>query len=209
MHTSRAFLLAIATLSTSVAFAQSSPSILFSYPVAQVQPLNTVTPSALFGSTQVALSAELVGALGSLGVTPGAIFPTTIIAGTASFPIVSGAIELNTAKGEINHSGGLTLTAGTTRVRLTSFLIDTTGTAPVLTGLVAANDSVVGRVPLFNLAPTGLTLPLKPGGGTLNEVKLTLTQTAATALNAIFSVSAFTAGFPIGSAQVNVFSAGG
>jgi hypothetical protein len=204
-----AIALASLSLFASAAQAQLRPSILDSY-LAPNSPVGNInTPGALFGSTRVALGSVFVGALGSLGVTPGVIFPTTIEGGVANFPIESGILELATAKGEINHSGGLTLSAGGTTVRLTSFLIDTTGAAPVITGLVAANDAVVGRIPLFNLIPEGLTLPLSAGAGALRGVRVELNETAAGALNAVFGVTAFTAGFPIGTAEVNVFSAGG
>lgn len=203
--------LAALALLSPLALAQNAvrPSILDSYPAPVVTAPNANTPSALFGTTQVALGGTFVGALNTLGVTPGVIFPTQIVNGVATFPIESGTIELATAKGEINHSGGLTLTAGTTKVRLTSFLIDTTGAAPVITGLVAANDAVVGRIPLFDLVPQGLTLPLRAGAGALQNVNVELNATAAEALNAVFGVTAFSGGFPIGVATVNVFSAGG
>jgi len=160
------------------------------------------------GKTSVKLSAEFAGALESLGVTAGVIDPSRVHGGSVTFPVTGGAVDLATARGEIAHSGGLTLSAGGTEVRLQSFTIDTTGSAPVLTGLVVVNDGLLGRVPLFDLQlPSGITLPLKPsenGKLRINDVGVTLTSVAADALNGIFGVTAFTPGFNIGTANVKV-----
>ncbi len=157
------------------------------------------------GITTVKLSGTFTSALQSLNVTPGTVAPTRIRNGSAWFPVTGGAIDLDTAAGNIIHSGGLTLEAGGIKVSLQSFIIDTTGAAPVLTGLVAVNDKLLGRVPLFNLAlPSGFTLPLKPEGRfvELKGVGVTLTSQAAGALNGVYSVSAFAAGLDIGTADV-------
>jgi hypothetical protein len=158
------------------------------------------------GRTSVTLSSTFVNALGSLGLTPGTVNPTRLVNGVVDFPITSGAIELDNASAQILHSGGLTLTKGSTKVVLESFIIDTTGSAPVITGLVVDNGKLLGRVQLFDLAlPSDVTLPLQPecGSITLNGVVVTLDGTAASALNGIFNANgAFTSGFPIGTAQV-------
>jgi hypothetical protein len=159
------------------------------------------------GQTSVKLSAAFAGALASLGVTAGVVDLSRLFGGSVTFPVTGGAVDLATARGEIAHSGGLTLSAGGTEVRLQSFTIDTTS-APVLTGLVVVNDGLVGRVPLFDLQlPSGITLPLKPsenGKLRLKDVGVTLTSVAAGALNQIFHVKAFTSGFNIGTANVKV-----
>lgn len=126
-----------------------------------------------------------------------------IRAGQARFPIPAAEIDLNTASGEVWHTGGLALSAGNTRVELTLFIIDTTVSgAPVLTGLVKANETVVGRLPLFNLVLPALPLPLEVNRIlTIPDVKLTLSEEAAGALNSVFNVTAFTEGFDIGVAH--------
>ena len=159
------------------------------------------------GRTLVKLSAEFIGALQSLGVTAGVVDPSRVYGGSVTFPVTGGAVDLATARGEIAHSGGLTLSAGGTEVRLQSFTIDTTS-APVLTGLVVVNDGLLGRVPLFDLQlPSGITLPLKPsdnGKLRLKDVGVTLSSAAAGALNQVFKVTAFKGGFNIGMANVKV-----
>ena len=70
------------------------------------------------------------------------------------------------------------------------------------------NGTLVGRLVLFNLIlPSGLSLPLKTEGPLLNlkDVKVELSSTAAAALNSVFDVKAFTAGFDIGTADVFSF----
>jgi hypothetical protein len=161
-----------------------------------------------FGRTSVALSSGFVSALHTLGLTPGVVRPSDLEDGKVAFPVTGGVIDLQTARGEISHSGGLTLTAGSTEVLLQSFTIDTTGSSPVLTGLVVVDDKLVGRLPLFNLQlPAGLSLPLKPsaeGVLRLKGVGVTLTSTAAAALNGVFKTNALAGGFEIGTANVYI-----
>lgn len=166
------------------------------------------TKTIAFGRTSVSLSSGFVSALQSLGLTPGVVQPSELEEGKVTFPVTGGALDLQTARGEISHSGGLTLTAGSTEVRLQSFTIDTTGSSPILTGLVVVNNKLVGRLPLFNLQlPAGLTLPLKPSGEgvlRLKGVGVTLTAPAAAALNGVFKTNALKGGFGIGTANVHL-----
>jgi hypothetical protein len=166
------------------------------------------TVSTLGGDTRVTLSSTFLGALDSLGVAASPSFPATIRNGNARFPIPTGEIDAETFKGEIVHNGGLNLRAGALTVNISSFVIDTTGSAPVLTGLVKANDSLVGRIPLFDLALGSAPQTQsygRYGNLRINDVAVTLNAEAASALNSAFGVTAFTAGIPIGTARVNTF----
>jgi hypothetical protein len=163
------------------------------------------------GATEVALYASFVDALGSLGVTPGNVLPGSLIPTTNSakvaFPIPTGELDADGPKLEILHSGGLTLTAGTTRVALTSFIIENLGGNLRLTGIVKANDTIVGRIPLFRVVLTQAPEVITASDGTahlsIKGARLSLTQSAANALNGVFKVTAFTSGFPIGVARVS------
>lgn len=162
------------------------------------------------GSTAVRLSPGFVNALGSLNVTPGTVGSGRLSEGIVSFPISGGAIDLGTVKTEIIHKGGLSLQAGNTRVELTDFIITTLGDKPVLTGLVTVNDSLLTRLPLFDLGLPPVTPPLQPVPGekrsvTIPSVSVTLTAEAAAALNQVFGIQAFTPGFGIGTARVRTF----
>jgi hypothetical protein len=167
------------------------------------------TVNTLGGDTRVQLSGDLVGALTSLGVSVRASYPARLRGAQASFPIPGGELDLGTLKGEVDHAGGLTLRAGGTEVNLSSYTIDTTGAAPVLTGLVKVNDSVFGRLPLFDIglvgAPVVRGLHARAGSVQLDNVQLTLNADAAAALNAVFNVDAFQAGLPIGTARVQTY----
>lgn len=158
------------------------------------------------GYTLVEFLPEFVGALTTLGIAPSKNLPGTLYQRIGFFPIVGGRIDAATARGEIPHSGGLKLTKGATQVILTDFIIDTAGTAPRLTGIVTANGSIVGRIPLFNLALPAISLPLTlPPGPEILLVegsRMSLTQDAATALNGVFGTTAFVPGFEIGIASV-------
>lgn len=107
------------------------------------------TVNTFAGNTEVTLSSQFVGALTSLQIAPSAEFPGRLVGGLASFPVDAGEFDAGTAKGEIIHTGGLNLRRGATTVTIAAFTIDTTGTQLVLTGIVKANDSIVGRIPLL------------------------------------------------------------
>lgn len=159
------------------------------------------------GYTLVEFLPEFIGALGSLQIAPTKVLPATLYQRIGYFPITGGRIDAATAKGEVPHSGGLALTRGNTQVVLSDFIIDTASGTPKLTGLVTANGSVAGRVPLFDIAlPPGIALPLTlPPGPEILLIegnRLTLTADAAVALNALFTTTAFVPGFAIGIASV-------
>jgi hypothetical protein len=170
---------------------------------------NTVT--AISGSTNVALSASFLSALQSLDVTAGVVYPTVISSSAiANFPVSSGAIDLDTSLGNIDHQGGLTLSAGKTTVAIQDFIIDTTGKTPVITGLAIANGTLVGRITLFDLAfPKSFSLPIKLTDKELiylTSIGVTLDASAASTLNAEFGTSAFKAGMSIGTACVSALT---
>lgn len=157
------------------------------------------------GVTSVTLSSAFVDALTSLSVTPGTVAPTELEHGRVSFPVIGGALDLATAKGNILHSGGLTLNAGDNHVALQSFIIDTTAT-PVITGLVSVNGMLVGRIPLFDITlPPGFSVPLSPDGWVLQlkGVGLTLDPVAAMDLSGVFKTTV-PGGLSIGTANVTI-----
>jgi hypothetical protein len=158
------------------------------------------------GRTTVALSTDFLGALTTLNVRPSVVGQGRLMGTLLSFPITQGSLNAANARGEVFHTGGLQLAAGTTTVQLLNFTIDTMGNSPVLTGLVVANGAVVGRIPLFALRlPATFTPPVRPASGVFVElpgVAVELGAEAATALNGAFGVNAFRQGFGIGTATV-------
>jgi hypothetical protein len=155
------------------------------------------------GETSVKLDPALVNALGTLNVSAKGL-GTDLSDGIAEFQITGGAADLDTTKVEIIHSGGLSLKSGSTTVDLTDFIITNLGDRAILTGLVTINQDLVTRAPLFDLKIGGVEVSGDRTRSTLDleNVAVTLTSEAANTLNQAFKVSAFTAGFTVGTAEV-------
>jgi hypothetical protein len=172
------------------------------------------------GQTTVELSSEFLTAARTLGVNLAAVSggqlrsrngKTSIV-----FPVTQGNVDLGTLRLEVLHSGGLTISAGATRVTLAQFNIENLVNGVLrLKGIVTAGDSIVGEVPLFDLTltenpsarPSNLVRSDIALGGVLRltNVRVSLTAEAATALNGAFSVSAFARGLNIGTATIDAF----
>lgn len=164
------------------------------------------------GETTVVLCDSFLNSLKSLGLAYGVVAPTQLNGTTVNFPINGGAIDLQTALGNIGHNGGLTLSAGGTTVALENFTIDTTGSAPVITGIVVANGALSGRITLFDLAlPSDFTTPIKLDDAVLTNlrnVSVTLDAAGAAALNSAFHTNALSGGLKVGTARVRAFTNG-
>lgn len=150
------------------------------------------------GSTDLTLDPGTAEALTSLGVTAAPIGPATALpSGALSFPITGGLADTSSFAGRIGHSGGISLTAGSTTVELTDFTINVDGD-PDLTAKVGD-----ARVSILSLDLSNLEAGVKGQKITLANVTAKLTAAAADALNAAFGVSAFTEGLVLGTATVN------
>jgi hypothetical protein len=150
-----------------------------------------------FGSTSLKLDPGAVSALTGLGVTPAPIAPATATAADElAFPITNpfaGTLRF----GVIHHSGGISLTAGSTSVALTDFDIDLLrrqlsarigDTRAAILSLDFARARVVYRAGTLRIGPVGATVT--PG--------------AAAALDGAFGLPAGTvpAGLKLGDATV-------
>ncbi|MBY4127309.1 hypothetical protein HQO83_02755 [Rhodococcus fascians] len=166
--------------------------------------------------TAVALDPGFLGALTTLGLTPGVVGTATLADGSIRFPITGGDVkywEPGTVdpyvQGEINHDGsGLSLTAGETVVELTNFDIDP-GTS-LLTGDVSVNgEEAAADAVLFDL--DGRTLqPLATGPDNtaiLQGTQVKISETAAGLLNDTFKTDAVTPGLLVGVATITVKTA--
>jgi hypothetical protein len=164
---------------------------------------------------RVVLAGSFVSALGTLGVTPGGLETgnLTVSGGvaTATFGIPSARIDGSNLRLQILHTGGLSLRAGSTFVRLSDFIVENLAGGPRLTGLVTVNETIVGRIPLFTITLGGApevksfdsTTDLGTAGTIVIRGRLNLTDTAARALNGVFGVTAFVRDFLIGEATVS------
>lgn len=165
--------------------------------------------------TQVKLDTGFTGALKTLGLTPGVIGTAALDAstGTLKFPITGGNVDYYDPKasyrpyvqGVIDHNGsGISLTAGSTVVKLTDFVIDP-GTSR-LTGSVQVGDGQVAKdVYIFNL--DGSTLkPLQTEGtnAVLEGTTVKISPDAAKLLNSTFKTTAVTDQLVVGIAKITV-----
>jgi hypothetical protein len=148
------------------------------------------------GSTALQLDPDAAAALQSLGVTAGVVDPATAGSDGLNFPITGGKVNATSFAGSIRHSGGISLTAGSTVVELTDFTINVDD-APDLTALVGGQ-----RVSILSLDLSGLQANVKGRRITLSGVVGNLTAEAATALNQAFNVTAFSEGLTLGTATV-------
>ena len=142
---------------------------------ARPEPVASLAAIPAGGSTAVALDADFVAALGTLGLTPGIVGDATLADGSVSFPITGGTVTLFDkdsgyrpyVQGTLLHqNSGLSLTAGGTTVELTNFTVDP-GTPSRLFGDVAVNgEQAVASAPLFDLDGSTLNPPAMEGTAT-------------------------------------------
>ncbi len=150
------------------------------------------------------------GVLVSHGVLPLPVGPATVapkfgpdgLSLRYGFPITGGRVDAATLAGFINHSGGLRFVniANGHTLTLTQFRIRISDN-PGLTAEVNRDPSL--RVRILNLGLGHAKVAMHPPIVRVSNVKATLTQTAASALNDALGVSFFSRGITLGTAQVN------
>ncbi|MET0819937.1 MAG: hypothetical protein ABWY58_03155 [Aeromicrobium sp.] len=148
------------------------------------------------GYTQVVVAPAVYDLVTGAGISPAPLdgakaypYKGTL---AANFPITG--YSLGSLR--IKHSGGISLTAGAATIELRNFYIDL-GRGRV-SGVVNGTVGNVGRVDLFKIRFSD--------NARLGLVKLTLTDTAAGALNATFGVNAFAENATFGYATPRPFS---
>jgi hypothetical protein len=149
------------------------------------------------GATTLALSDDAAGALQSLGITLGVLKPARAGDDGVAFPITAGKLNAKTYAGRIKHVGGLSLSRGSTVVKLRNFWIDV-DKSPSLTARVGSS-----RVEILDLDLSDAKISKSGRKLTIAGVKATLTDDAAAALNGAFSTDAFKEGLSIGEATVS------
>jgi hypothetical protein len=163
----------------------------------------TAIPSLSGVGTSVTLDGGTAAALTSLGVSIAPSGSATFDGATSTitFPITSGYAEIHSdlgfkpgwILGSIEHAGsGFTLSAGSTKVALSDFIVDPGNS--ILYGTVGATP----MVPLLDLDGTAVKVGTEGGNVTLDGTVAKLTATAAGALNKAFNVDAIKAGTPLG-----------
>lgn len=184
-------------------------AMMLAIPAAQAQKTEPIEG----GRTAVTLASGFATTLSGLGVKLNTSGACEHRHGSINFPVIGGAIDLDTGIAEVLHGGGLNLTvttsSGTTEVQLLDFIVDTTGSSPVITGLVSVNGTLSSRAVIFDLTLPAITLPLTPEHSTIQfeSVGVALDAAAATALNTAFGLTgsnALTAGTAVGTANVTL-----
>ena len=164
--------------------------------LAVAAPAGAATVNLAGGSTTLKLDAGTAKALKGLGVSVTPIKPAKAGSKGVSFPITGGSIDTATAAGTIEHSGGLQLRAGSTRVRLTSFTIGVDRTPAIS---VKAGKA---RLTAFSLSLAKAKVARAGLGTTVSGVAVRLSAKGAAALNKAFGVKAFKRGLRVGTATV-------
>jgi hypothetical protein len=156
------------------------------------------TELARTGGTGLEIDPGALQALASQGITPGVVEPATLTGATATFPITGGRADLDLGAGVVRHAGGISLTKGSTVVRLTEFDIRL-GAAPQL---FAAINGGAQKAAILDLDLSGAATDVDGRSITVGNVVARLTQGAADALNQAFATTAFSGGLVIGRATV-------
>ncbi len=172
-------------------------------------PPDTVTaiPALTGVGTTLTLDAGTAAALTSLGVKVAPEGSATASGSSVTFPITSGYVEIHSNKhhrpgyieGSIEHYGsGLTLTAGTTTVTLSDFVVD-----PGDSLLYASVNGVPDKSPLLQLDGRKVTVSKDDSGDVvLNGTIANLTSSAASALDSAFGTQAIKGGTPLGTVHL-------
>jgi hypothetical protein len=149
------------------------------------------------GGTTLKLAPATAAALADSGVTVAPLRPARVRGGGVRFPIEGGSIGPANARGRIDHSGGLALAAGGTRVALRSFRVHVGTRRAILTARAGGE-----RLTVLSLSLDQAKLTRNGLGTVVRGVRALLSGQAAKALNAAFGTDLFAKGLPIGRVTV-------
>ena len=158
------------------------------------------------GTTSVTTASGIAVALFKNGIVPVATLPGREVikyrhgqvAAKFGFPVTGGKVTLSPLGGYITHSGGILFIDLATgkKVKVSDFVISLTHGN--LTGIVNGNPKA--RVALFNLSLAHATLKASKHSVRASGIVVTLTKTAASALDAALGTKLFGAGLKLGTA---------
>ena len=167
----------------------------------------TAIPALTGVGTTLNLNAGTAAALTGLGVKVAPEGSATVSGSAVTFPITSGYVEIHSNKhhrpgyieGSIEHYGsGLTLTAGTTVVTLSDFVVD-----PGDSYLYGSVNGVPDKTPLLQLDGRAVRVSTNGSGDVvLDGTVANLTSGAATALDSAFGTQAIKGGTPLGTVHL-------
>ncbi len=158
------------------------------------------------GTTTVTTGSGIAVALFKNGIVPVATRPAREVVKYRhgqvgvkfAFPVTGGKVSLSPLGGSIRHSGGIVFIDLSTgkKIRVSDFVISLTHGN--LTGIVNGNPGQ--RVALFNLSLAHATLKAGQHSVRASGIGVSLTKTAASALDAALGTSLFSPGLKLGTA---------
>ena len=159
------------------------------------------------GHTSLSTAPGIAAALLGHGIVPIATLPGTEGASIGSagvtvrftFPVTGGKVNLQKLTGTIGHQGGILFVDPATgkQILVSNFVINLK--QALLTAEVNGNPSV--RVPLLRLGLGHIAVQAGRHYVRVSGIVARLTKTAASALNATFGTTLFTAGLELGTAS--------
>ncbi len=162
------------------------------------------------GDTSVTTAPGIAAALLGHGIVPLATLPGTQgaqiggggVAVRFTFPVTGGWLNAAQLRGTIWHQGGILFLAPATgkQIEVSDFVISVH--QGVLTAEVNGNPKV--RVPLLRLSLAHATIQAGRHYVRISGIVLTLTKTAASALDSTFGTTLFTAGLELGTASTTL-----
>ena len=186
-------------------FVQYAIALAFTLSVALVKPslAQSLTPIGS-GVTTLRFTPTFESSLTTSGLAPGAVEESSLLDGLFIFPVVEGAIDIDTARADIMHGGGVELLGQSLNVTFINLIVDTTSAAPQVTADLVVNNALVVRIPLFDVQLPPLTLPLDTRSGRVSipATTVTLRSEAAEILNRILATTNFTGGQPVGTSEM-------
>jgi hypothetical protein len=182
-------------------------TLVFSVSVITAQPLFAQSNTSIgSGATTLRFAPTFESTVSTSGLTIQALEESNVFQGLFIFPILEGVIDLDSARGDIIHGGGFSLTGQNLDVRFYNLIIDTTGATPFVSADLVVNDAMVVRIALFDLQLPPLTLPLdaRTGVMTISSTSVTLRSEAANILNQIVGASTFRGGEVVGLSELTL-----
>jgi hypothetical protein len=148
------------------------------------------------GATTLVLDSGAASALSSLDISVAPLKPSKAGEAGISFPVTNGRLNASTYAGRVKHTGGLRFSRGDTVVDLRNFTIRIDD-APDLTAAVGESRASIADLDLADADISATKKAL-----TVGNVKVTLSSTGASALNAAFGTTAFTDDLVLGIATL-------
>lgn len=151
------------------------------------------------GDTRLRLDRKTGRTLRNLGIAVAPVKPSKVARGAVVFPITSGRVDPKLVDGAlINHSGGLRLSKGRTKVDLRKFRIRITSLQATISAVVGTTRATIIDLDISKARITRPALNLR-----VRNVGVKLNATGASTLNEAFRTRAFEPGLKLGTAVVN------